>query len=114
MDRIIIKLPFALLLLLALPAQAQVFKCTSTDGKVLYSDEPCTKDSHSKTIPGWWLKANTLPATTPVQTTPKTDTANNKTPPKEEKQDSRLQTFLDIVRQFSHYADKVLGKSSEP
>lgn len=35
-------MPFLAMLLVALPAQAQVYKCTSEEGGVIYSDSPCT------------------------------------------------------------------------
>jgi len=35
-------MPFLAMLLVALPAQAQVYKCTNAEGGVVYSDSPCT------------------------------------------------------------------------
>jgi hypothetical protein len=43
--------PLIALLLIALPAQAQVYKCTSQEGGVVYSDSPCTS-GNIQTLPG--------------------------------------------------------------
>lgn len=39
----------ALLLILALPAQATVYRCLLSDGRIIYQDVPCAK------APGWSL-----------------------------------------------------------
>ena len=50
------------LLMMAFPAQAQVYKCTSTQGRVVYSDSPCTK-GNQQSLPDI---SNTPQATTPT------------------------------------------------
>lgn len=40
------------LLILGIPAQAEVFKCKAADGKVVFSDHACAADQASSTVPG--------------------------------------------------------------
>lgn len=42
----------AALAMLGLSAQAEVFKCKSEDGKVVFSDHPCAADQTSSSVPG--------------------------------------------------------------
>lgn len=58
---------FLALLMMALPAQAQVYKCTSEQGRVIYSDSSCTKGSQ-QSLPGI---SNTPQATNPTGATRK-------------------------------------------
>lgn len=44
-------MPFLAMVLVALPVQAQVYKCTSEEGAVIYSDSPCTAGD-LQTLPG--------------------------------------------------------------
>jgi len=46
-----ILIPYLALLMMAFPAQAQVYKCTSAQGRVVYSDSPCTK-GNEQSLPG--------------------------------------------------------------